>query len=326
MDNSNQDQIIYANNLVKKFGDFEAVRGVSFTVAQGECFGLLGPNGAGKTSVVKMVYGFSPVTSGSLQVFGRSISGHARQIKARIGVVPQEDNLDPELTVMENLLVYAGYFRLKKEVARERAREVLDFMELTEKAHTAVNSLSGGMKRRLTLGRALINRPELLILDEPSTGLDPYARHMVWQRLRRLKDAGTTMLLTTHYLEEASQLCDRLVILHQGKILEEGSPEGLIESHVGREVLELEVAPGERNSILAANAALIKDHHILGDNILLFTNRGKELDAAVAGQAASGAISVSYRRLRPSNLEDVFLKLTGETLQAASGNEKQEVL
>lgn len=313
--------IISSEDLVKRFGDLEAVRGVSFTVAPGECFGLLGPNGAGKTSIVKMVYGFSPITSGDLRVFGESISQHARQVKARIGVVPQEDNLDPELTVVENLLVYAGYFRLKKEIARERAREVLEFMELTEKAETAVNNLSGGMKRRLTLGRALINQPDLLILDEPSTGLDPYARHMVWQRLRKLKEAGTTMLLTTHYLEEASQLCDRLVILHQGKILEEGTPEGLIDSHVGKEVLELEVSSEDRNTILATAADLIKDHQLLGDNLLLFTNRGEELAASVAGLTAARGIPVNYRRLRPSNLEDVFLKLTGETLHSSPGDE-----
>jgi len=313
--------IIFAENLVKRFGNLEAVRGVSFTVSPGECFGLLGPNGAGKTSIVKMVYGFSPITSGDLSVFGESISQHARQVKARIGVVPQEDNLDPELTVVENLLVYAGYFRLKKEIARERAREVLEFMELTEKADTAVNNLSGGMKRRLTLGRALINQPDLLILDEPSTGLDPYARHMVWQRLRKLKEAGTTMLLTTHYLEEASQLCDRLVILHQGKILEEGTPEGLINSHVGKEVLELGVGPEDRSTILAEAADLIKDNQILGDNLLLFTNMGEELAASVARLTATRGIEVNYRRLRPSNLEDVFLKLTGETLHSVPGDD-----
>jgi len=308
------DTVIDARNLVKRFNDLEAVRGVTFSVSRGECFGLLGPNGAGKTSIVKMTYGFSPITSGELLVFGESVAENARRIKARIGVVPQEDNLDPELTVWENLLVYAGYFRIKREQAHQRAREVLDFMELTAKAQTAVNSLSGGLKRRLTLGRALLNQPELLILDEPTTGLDPYARHLLWQRLRRLKDAGTTMLLTTHYLEEASQLCDRLVILHRGRILEEGSPQELIDLHVGKEVLELEVKDIDRGLLPEDTGGLIKDYHILGDNLLLFTNRGKELTDLISGRAAALGIPLSYRRIRPSNLEDVFLKLTGQTL------------
>lgn len=310
-----KDPIIYAESLVKRFDALEAVRGVTFTVHRGECFGLLGPNGAGKTSIVKMVYGFSPITSGKMLVFGQDVGVKAREIKARLGVVPQEDNLDPELSVLENLLVYAGYFRIDRESARVRAKEVLDFMELSEKAETAVNNLSGGMKRRLTLGRALLNRPQLLILDEPTTGLDPYARHILWQRLRRLKEEGTTMLLTTHYLEEASQLCDRLVILHRGEILEEGTPEGLITKHVGKEVLELGVKPEDRNFFLAGPGDLIKAHHVLGDSLLLFTDRGSVLGDRVDEISASRGISLSYKRLRPSNLEDVFLKLTGETLK-----------
>ncbi|PKM45446.1 MAG: ABC transporter [Firmicutes bacterium HGW-Firmicutes-8] len=308
-------EIIYAEDLVKHFNGFAAVRGVTFSVSRGECFGLLGPNGAGKTTIVKMIYGFSPVTSGELRVFGQNIAGAARDIKARIGVVPQEDNLDPELSVLENLLVYASYFRMNKELALTRAGEVLDFMELTEKSSTEVNNLSGGMKRRLTLGRALINEPEILILDEPTTGLDPYARHLVWQRLGRLKEAGTTMLLTTHYLEEASQLCDRIVIIEGGQILEEGSPQALIDLHVGKDVLELGVSAKTREALLPDVSHLIKDHQLLGDKLLLFTDRGEELANLISGKL-TGLDSHLFYRLRPSNLEDVFLKLTGSTLDA----------
>lgn len=316
--------IIHAENLVKKFGDFTAVRGISFTVKAGECFGLLGPNGAGKTSVVKMVYGFSPVTSGSLRVFGEDVMKQARRIKARIGVVPQEDNLDPELSVWDNLLVYAGYFRINRQEAERRAQQVMEFMELTEKAGTAVDSLSGGLRRRLTLGRALLNQPEILILDEPTTGLDPYARHMLWQRLRRLKESGTTMLLTTHYLEEASQLCDRLVILYKGTILEEGSPEGLINQYAGREALELGVESDYTNQLLEGLDELVKGHQRLGDVLVVFTDHGQELAGAVSKKAPDRGIPINYRRLRPSNLEDVFLKLTGETLQESEGDNENK--
>ena len=308
-------KIIQAENLIKKFGDFEAVRGVSFGVKAGECFGLLGPNGAGKTSIVKMVYGFSPVTKGSLRVFGVDVMREARRIKARIGVVPQEDNLDPELSVWDNLLVYAGYFRINRQEAERRAQQVMEFMELTEKAKTAVDSLSGGLRRRLTLGRALLNQPEILVLDEPTTGLDPYARHMLWQRLRRLKESGTTMLLTTHYLEEASQLCDRLVILYKGTILEEGSPEGLIDQYVGKEALELGVNSNCTDQLLDGIGELAKGHQRLGDVLVVFSNLGQELTRVISNRAVERGIPINYRRLRPSNLEDVFLKLTGETLQ-----------
>lgn len=314
MSTSEQNTIININNLVKNFDDFEAVRGVSFSVYPGECLGLLGPNGAGKTTIVKMIYGFSPLDSGELRVFSESITDKPRIIKNRIGVVPQEDNLDPELTVWENLQIYAGYFRMNRELAVERAQEVLDFMELSEKADAVVNNLSGGMKRRLTLGRALLNRPDLLILDEPTTGLDPYARHMLWQRLRKLKESGTTMLLTTHYLEEASQLCDRLVILHRGKIIETGGPGELVERYVGSEVLELGLDTVDINNLTQGAGGLMKDYQILGDNVLLFTNEGQGLSEFISNRANQCGIAIHYRRLRPSNLEDVFFKLTGETL------------
>ena len=318
--------IVYAENLFKQFGDFEAVKGVTFSVARGECFGLLGPNGAGKTSIVKMMYGFSPITSGLMRVFGEDIKTNARGIKARIGIVPQEDNLDPELSVLENLMVYAGYFQIKKEVAADRARQVLEFMELTDKAATAVNNLSGGLKRRLTLGRALLNHPEILILDEPTTGLDPYARHMLLQRLRRLKESGTTMCLTTHYLEEASQLCDRLVILHKGTILEEGSPQALIDFHVGKEALELGVDVNFQKCLLEDLGDLVKGQQLLGDVLLVFTNKGAELVNLVSARAYTRSITVNYQRLRPTNLEDVFLKLTGESLNESFTTLKDDSL
>lgn len=307
--------IISAANLVKTFKEVEAVRGVTFHVFKGECMGLLGPNGAGKTSIVKMIYGFSPITSGELTIFGQDISKKAREIKARIGVVSQEDNLDPDLSVRENLLIYASYFRIKRELAVVRADEVLEFMELTDKAETVVDNLSGGMKRRLTLGRALLNQPELLILDEPTTGLDPYARHLLWQRLRKLKDAGTTMLLTTHYLEEAAQLCDRLVIIHRGKIIETGTPVELIDRYVGKEVLELGLQTKDREPLIKDLGNLIKDYQTLGDQLLLFTNRGEELDKHVTELLKELGLNAFYRRLRTSTLEDVFFKLTGETLK-----------
>jgi lipooligosaccharide transport system ATP-binding protein len=306
----------------QKIWRFEAVRGVSFAVKAGECFGLLGPNGAGKTSIVKMIYGFSPVTNGSLRVFGEDVMREARRIKARIGVVPQEDNLDPELSVWDNLLVYAGYFRIDRQEAERRAQQVMEFMELTEKAKTAVDSLSGGLKRRLTLGRALLNQPEILILDEPTTGLDPYARHMLWQRLRRLKESGTTMLLTTHYLEEASQLCDKLVILHKGTILEEGSPESLIDQYVGKEALELGVDSNYTDHLLEGIDELAKGHQRLGDVLVVFTNQGEELTRVISNRMVERGVPINYRRLRPSNLEDVFLKLTGETLQESDNESK----
>lgn len=306
--------VVNVEDLVKSFDGIEAVRGVTFSAYAGECLGLLGPNGAGKTTIVKMIYGFSPLTNGQLRVFGDSIVEKPRQIKARIGVVPQEDNLDPELTVWENLLVYAGYFRINRQEAVKKAGEVLEFMELADKTHAVVNNLSGGMKRRLTLGRALLNRPELLILDEPTTGLDPYARHLLWQRLRKLKDSGTTMLLTTHYLEEASQLCDRLVILHRGKIIETGGPQELIDRYVGKEVLELGTGLQEVLPLIQEAGGMIKDFQTLGDNVLLFTDRGNALADFIYEKAAEQGINIFYRRLRPSTLEDVFFKLTGEKL------------
>lgn len=306
--------IISVKKLVKKFGRFEAVKGVDFAVLKGECFALLGPNGAGKTSIVKMIYGFSPVTSGKLDVFGEDIMIMPRSIKARIGVVPQEDNLDPELSVKENLLVYAGYFRIEKELAEKRCEEILEFMELKDRSGETVENLSGGLKRRLTIGRALVNRPELLILDEPTTGLDPYARRLVWQQLRKLKESGVTMLLTTHYLEEASQLCDRLIIIYQGQIMEQGNPQELIKRHLGKEAVEIGLEPILQESLLIEVDELVKAKHTLGDTLVLFTDFGRQLNEKISEKLIEMEITLKYQRYRPANLEDVFLKLTGETL------------
>ncbi|MHB8157586.1 MAG: ABC transporter ATP-binding protein [Desulfocucumaceae bacterium] len=325
MKSSNCESIVVAEGLVKKFGEFEAVKGITFSVRRGECFGLLGPNGAGKSSIVRMIYGFSPVTSGSLEVFGVDITTGARVIKARIGVVPQEDNLDPELSVLQNLEVYAGYFRIKRDLARERAKEILDFMELQEKAGQVVESLSGGQKRRLTIGRALINRPDFLILDEPTTGLDPYARHIVWQRLRKLKEMGTTMLLTTHYLEEASHLCDRIIVIHRGRILEEGNPPELIDRHVGQRALELGVDPQYWESLEEGLEGLIKARQTLSGDMVLFTDYGQELSKRITQRAEELKVDIKYQRLRQTNLEDVFLKLTGSTLEGDLKESEQEV-
>ncbi len=308
-------EVVAAKNLSKKFGNFLAVNNVNFVVNKGECFGLLGPNGAGKTSIVKMICGFSPVTSGTLNIFGLDVSVKARIIKARLGVVPQEDNLDAELNVHENLMVYASFFRMEKKLAEQRAKEIIDFMDLTEKSGEIVGHLSGGMKRRLAIGRALINKPDLIILDEPTTGLDPYARLLVWQRLRRLKESGTTMILTTHYLEEASQLCDRLVIIHQGKIIEEGRPEELIRSHVGREALELGIYSYNWEQLIESCSTLIKASQVLGDELILFTDEGRKLSETINSKAKELGIVIDYHKLRPTNLEDVFLKLTGESLE-----------
>ncbi|MCR4400075.1 MAG: ABC transporter ATP-binding protein, partial [Syntrophomonadaceae bacterium] len=303
--------VIEARELTKRFGELTAVDRVSLEVREGECVGLLGPNGAGKTSFVRMVYGFSPVSGGTLRVFGLDVSSHARAIKARIGVVPQEDNLDPVLTVEENLRVYAGYFRLGEEEAAARAREILEFVDLAERADEQVEVLSGGLKRRLALGRGLINRPHLLLLDEPTTGLDPFARHLVWQRLRRLKEGGTTMLLTTHYMEEAAQLCDRVVILYEGRIVEQGPPGELVHRHAGKEALELGVPDPDRQRLLRAGHSLIRGQQAIGEDLVLYTDRGLELLEVLCRRAEEEGIPLRSRGLRPSNLEDVFLMLTG---------------
>lgn len=303
-------KVVEARELTKKYGKFVAVKKIDFYVTEGECFGFLGPNGAGKTTTVKMIYCFSPVTSGSLTVLGMDVRRYEREIKAQLGVVPQENNLDPELTVRQNLLVYAGYFNIVGAEAERRAGELLEFFGLADKKDTPANDLSGGMKRRLVIARALINRPKLLILDEPTTGLDPQARHLVWQQLRELKDKGITLLLTTHYLEEADRLCDRLLIMDGGIILDQGEPRALVEKHVGREVLELSVPENQREQLLEQVRGEVSGYLNLGSSLYLFPRNGRLL---LAGLQSKG-FDLRYQLLRPANLEDVFFKLTGRGL------------
>jgi lipooligosaccharide transport system ATP-binding protein len=313
------DALIRARGLVKRFGDFTAVDGIDVDVARGEAFGFLGPNGAGKSSTMRMIGAVSPPTAGELRVLGRDPAVDGPTIRARLGVVPQTDNLDVELTVVENLLVYGRYFGLPRTLLRERAAELLSFVQLADRADDRVDPLSGGMKRRLTIARALVNDPELVLLDEPTTGLDPQARHVLWERLYRLKQRGVTLVITTHYMDEAEQLCDRLVVMDKGRIAAEGSPTELIRRYSTREVLEL------RFPLVEGQAGLEKYVEALGpvvergaaerieplpDRLLLYAPDG---DAALAAVTATGLHPLSSL-VRRSSLEDVFLRLTGRTL------------
>ncbi|GAB3942976.1 ABC transporter ATP-binding protein [Micromonospora vulcania] len=302
--------LIQARGLVKRFGDFTAVDGIDVEVRPGEAFGFLGPNGAGKSSTMRMVGCISPPSGGELRILGMDPVREGPAIRARLGVCPQLDNLDPELTVRENLTVYARYFGISRRVARARAAELLDFVQLTERADSKVEPLSGGMKRRLTIARALVNEPELVLLDEPTTGLDPQARHLVWERLFRLKQQGVTLVLTTHYMDEAEQLCDRLVVMDGGRIVAEGSPRALIEQHSTREVVELRFAAESQEPFAGKLDGLGERVEVLPDRILLYVPDG---DAAVAEVAALGLNPVNVL-VRRSGLEDVFLHLTGRTL------------
>ena len=303
--------LVEARDLTKTFGDFTAVDSVDFSIALGESFGFLGPNGAGKTSTMRMIAAVSPITSGSLRVLDLDPESDGTEIRARIGVVPQEDNLDMELTVAENLYIYGRYFDLPKTVINERITELLDFAQLTERRDSTVEYLSGGMKRRLTIARALINQPEMLLLDEPTTGLDPQARHVLWDRLYRLKQQGVTLIITTHYMDEAEQLCDRLVVMDQAEIVAEGSPLELIERHSTPEVVELRFPVGtevveDRFSELAERI------EVLPDRVLLYT---RSADATVR-HADLRALDPEPETIlvRRSSMEDVFLHLTGRTL------------
>jgi lipooligosaccharide transport system ATP-binding protein len=302
--------LIHARDLTKRFGELVAVDAVEFDVAPGEAFGFLGPNGAGKTSTMRMIGCVSPVTSGTLTVLGMDPATDGPRIRARLGVVPQQDSLDMELTVEENLVIYGRYFDLTYTEARARARELLDFVQLTDRSRDEVEPLSGGMKRRLTIARGLINRPDLLLLDEPTTGLDPQARHLLWDRLYRLKQQGVTIVLTTHYMDEAEQLCDRLVVMDKAKIVAEGSPRQLIERFSTREVLELRFPPGSTDHLDGGLDGLVERMERLPDRVLLYAADGEEV-----------AVQVHDRGLRPesvlvrrSSLEDVFLRLTGRRL------------
>jgi lipooligosaccharide transport system ATP-binding protein len=303
------DGLVQARGLTKRFGRFEAVRGIDLDVGRGEVFGFLGPNGAGKSSAMRMIACVSPRTAGDLQVLGMDPDRDGPAIRARIGVVPQLDNLDNELSVRQNLQLYGRYFGLSRAAVREKAVELLEFAQLTERAEDEVEPLSGGMKRRLTIARALVNNPELLLLDEPTTGLDPQARHLLWERLYRLKREGVTQIITTHYMDEAEQLCDRLVVMDGGVIVAEGSPAELIARYATREVLELRFSPEHRPSGEALEA-LVDRVEELPDRLLLYTADGEQAQAAVA-RAGHRPLSALVRR---STLEDVFLRLTGRTL------------
>jgi lipooligosaccharide transport system ATP-binding protein len=302
--------LIVARDLTKRFKNFTAVDGVSFAVHPAESFGFLGPNGAGKTSTMRMIGCVSPVSAGELRVFGMDPQTHGSAIKARLGVVPQQDNLDNEITVRENLLMYARYFDIPREVAARRADELLEFVQLSERANSEVEPLSGGMKRRLTIARSLINEPEVILLDEPTTGLDPQARHAIWDRLYRLKQRGATLLLTTHYMEEAEQLCDRVVIMDRGRIIAEGSPRSLIEQYSTREVLELRVPDGIRVRLRGLVDGIAERIEELPDRMQVYT-----ADAEHALDAVREAgVHPETALVRRSTLEDVFLRLTGHAL------------
>ena len=303
--------IIIARNLVKVYGDFVAVDGISFTVRRGECFGLLGPNGAGKTTTIKMINCVSPVTDGELIVDGMHVRDTPRQVKQVLGVVPQEDSLDPDLTVRQNLRAYARYFDMPRQAAEDRIDDALHLFQLTDKQNDRIEELSGGLRRRLTIARGLLNQPRIMVLDEPTTGLDPQARHMVWQKLRYLRSQGVTMLLTTHYMDEAAHLCDRIVIIDNGHIIEEGAPDALIEKHAGKEVIEIQL--GDLDAAPVMHELLRHDGlnvERFDDILYVFVSGPDDFDVKKIEEHADRVI---YRR---ANLEDVFLKLTGRGLAA----------
>ena len=302
--------ILEARELVKRFGDFEAVRGIDVAIARGESFGFLGPNGAGKTSTMRMISAVSTPSSGWIRIFGLDPTTDGPTVRSRLGVVPQEDNLELELSVRLNLEMFGRYFDLPRRVIRERTSELLAFAQLSERADDRVFDLSGGMKRRLTIARALINRPELLILDEPTTGLDPQARHLLWDRLYRLKREGVTLIITTHYMDEAEQLCDRLVVMDHGSIVASGTPRELITHHSTREVVELRFASDSHEEHLGRLASFAPRAEALPDRVLLYVDDG---DATLQEIHAAGVSPVSAL-VRRSSLEDVFLRLTGRTL------------
>ena len=304
------DALIYARGLSKRFGSLTAVDAIDFSVAPGEAFGFLGPNGAGKTSTMRMIGAVSPRTGGELRVLGMDPEENGPRIRSRLGVVPQQDTLDMELTVGENLLIYGRYFDMPYRVIRARATELLEFVQLNDRRNDLVEPLSGGMKRRLTIARGLINEPELLLLDEPTTGLDPQARHLVWDRLYRLKQGGTTLVLTTHYMDEAEQLCDRLVVMDKAKIVAEGSPRQLIDQYVTREVLELRFPVGVQETLDGKLDGLGERVEHLPDRVLVYASDGE----AVAATVHERGLRPDTVLVRRASLEDVFLRLTGRSL------------
>jgi lipooligosaccharide transport system ATP-binding protein len=302
--------LIHARGLTKRFPELTAVDGIDFDVHRGEAFGFLGPNGAGKTSTMRMIGCTSPVTAGELRVLHMNPAIDASRIKARLGVVPQQENLDNEITVRENLLMYARYFDIPRAEAQRRADELLEFVQLADRKNSEVLPLSGGMKRRLTIARALVNQPEVILLDEPTTGLDPQARHVIWDRLYRLKKNGATLLLTTHYMDEAEQLCDRLVIMDKGKIVADGSPRQLIDRFSTREVLELRVLDHVRAGLDQRLADLAERVEVLPDRIQLYAADGEH----VLEQVRARGVPLESALVRRATLEDVFLRLTGHML------------
>ncbi len=302
--------VVVARSLVKRFGDFTAVAGIDVEIAPGEAFGFLGPNGAGKTSTMRMIGCVSPVTDGELRIFGLDPGHDGRTIRGRMGVVPQLDQLDSELTVEENLLIYGRYFDLSRAQCRTKADELLDFVQLDEKRGSKVDSLSGGQKRRVSIARSLVNDPELLLLDEPTTGLDPQARHVLWDRLYLLKERGSTQVITTHFMDEAEQLCDRLVVMDGGLIVAEGSPQALIREHIRREVLEVRFGYGRNMEQLPALEGVGDRIEVLPDRLLIYDDDGE----AALSELHRREIVPESALVRRSSLEDVFLKLTGRTL------------
>ena len=302
--------VIAAQGLTKRFGDFTAVDGIDFEVPPGESFGLLGPNGAGKSTTMRMIGAVSSRTAGELRVLGLDPDTHGPEIRSLLGVVPQEDNLDTELRVRDNLIVYGRYFGIPRSVCASRADELLGFAQLEEKRNAKVDDLSGGMKRRLTIARALINEPRILMLDEPTTGLDPQARHVLWDRLFRLKERGTTLVLTTHYMDEAEQLCDRLVVVDKGRIMAEGSPSSLIRQYSTREVVELRFGSDRNADAAVRMAGLVERIEVLPDRVLLYAEDGE----AVLERVTDLGLHPTTSLVRRSSLEDVFLRLTGRSL------------
>lgn len=304
------DALIHARGLTKRFGSFTAVDGIDFDVARGESFGFLGPNGAGKTSTMRMIGAVSPVTAGTLRILGLDPAVDGSRIRARLGVVPQQDSLDNELTVRENLLIYGRYFGLSWQECGRRADELLEFAQIADRRDAKVEQLSGGLKRRLTIARSLINEPDLMLLDEPTTGLDPQARHLLWDRLYRLKQRGVTLVLTTHYMDEAEQLCDRLVVMDKARIVAEGSPAALIAAHSTREVTELRFPAGVQDTLGDRLAGLAARVELLPDRVLLYAEDGD----AVADAVHARGLQPETVLVRRSTLEDVFLRLTGRSL------------
>jgi len=310
--------MISARGLRKSFGEVEAVRGIDVSVRRGEAFGFLGPNGAGKSSTMRMIAAVSPVSAGELRILGRDPAIDGPAIRGRLGVCPQDDTLDTELNVFDNLFIYGRYFGIPAAEVKVRAQELLEFVQLTDKAKAKVEDLSGGMKRRLTIARSLINQPELLLLDEPTTGLDPQARHLLWDKLFRLKQTGVTLVITTHYMDEAEQLCDRLVVMDKGVIVAEGSPAALIQQHSTREVTELRFGLADEDDTLAAYAEKVAEQvnglgervEVLPDRLLVYSEDGDEVATKVHERGLQ-PVAVLVRR---STLEDVFLHLTGRTL------------